>query len=104
MWTAARRESEWNQPFCPVRETARAASSGRRDKEQIESAAGPVLVDKGLTEEDEVPISPGMKYTHYAPSAPMAIADGGARRIQELADTYKSRETNRHSDNRRERR
>ena len=45
-------------------------------KEQIESAAGPVLVDKGLTEEDEVPISPGMKYTHYAPSAPMAIAFG----------------------------
>ncbi|AOC92784.1 L-threonylcarbamoyladenylate synthase [Bacillus sp. L381] len=60
-------------------------------KEQIESAAGPVLVDKGLTEEDEVPISPGMKYTHYAPSAPLAIADGGARRIQELADEYKSR-------------
>lgn len=58
-------------------------------KEQIEAAAGPILVDKGLTEEDEIPISPGMKYTHYAPSAPLAIAEGDAARIQELADGYK---------------
>ncbi|KXZ17055.1 tRNA threonylcarbamoyladenosine biosynthesis protein [Bacillus nakamurai] len=58
-------------------------------KEQIEAIAGPILVDKGLTEDDEIPISPGMKYTHYAPSAPLAIAEGGAARIQELADGYK---------------
>lgn len=43
-------------------------------KEQIEAVIGPIHVDKGLSDQNEKPISPGMKYTHYAPTAPLAIA------------------------------
>ncbi|MGE0908864.1 L-threonylcarbamoyladenylate synthase [Bacillus atrophaeus] len=57
-------------------------------KEQIEEEIGEVLVDKGLTEKNETPISPGMKYTHYAPSAPLAVTEGSAERIQALVREY----------------
>ncbi|MCI4170999.1 threonylcarbamoyl-AMP synthase, partial [Bacillus spizizenii] len=33
-------------------------------KEHIEAEIGPILVDKGLRDQNEKPISPGMKYTH----------------------------------------
>ncbi len=57
-------------------------------KEQIEAEIGPILVDKGLSDQNEKPISPGMKYTHYAPTAPLAICEGGPERIQHLIQEY----------------
>ncbi|CAM5362571.1 tRNA threonylcarbamoyladenosine biosynthesis protein [Bacillus safensis FO-36b] [Bacillus safensis subsp. safensis] len=36
-------------------------------KEALEEVVGTVSVDPGLTKKDEAPVSPGMKYTHYAP-------------------------------------
>lgn len=57
-------------------------------KEQLEEAAGPVLIDQGLTDEKKAPMSPGMKYTHYAPEAPLAIVNGGVEDIQRLIDQY----------------
>ncbi|KUP36353.1 L-threonylcarbamoyladenylate synthase [Bacillus halotolerans] len=57
-------------------------------KEQIEAEIGPILVDKGLADQNEKPISPGMKYTHYAPSAPLVISEGSPERIQTLIQEY----------------
>ncbi|MGG1229365.1 L-threonylcarbamoyladenylate synthase [Bacillus halotolerans] len=57
-------------------------------KEQIEAEIGPILVDKGLADQNEKPISPGMKYTHYAPSAPLVISEGSPERIQALIQEY----------------
>ncbi len=57
-------------------------------KEQIEAEIGPILVDKGLADQNEKPISPGMKYTHYAPSAPLVISEGSPERIQMLIQEY----------------
>ncbi|RKL67993.1 threonylcarbamoyl-AMP synthase [Salipaludibacillus neizhouensis] len=45
-------------------------------KEALEQVVGEVLQDPALTEEEEAPKSPGMKYTHYAPSAPLILVDG----------------------------
>ncbi|MBU5244688.1 threonylcarbamoyl-AMP synthase [Bacillus halotolerans] len=57
-------------------------------KEQIEAEIGPILVDKGIADQNEQPISPGMKYTHYAPSAPLVIFEGSPERIQTLIQEY----------------
>lgn len=57
-------------------------------KEQIEAVIGPIHVDKGLSDQNEKPISPGMKYTHYAPTAPLAICEGSPERIQHLIQEY----------------
>ncbi|CAL1522266.1 L-threonylcarbamoyladenylate synthase [Bacillus subtilis] len=57
-------------------------------KEQIEAVIGPIHVDKGLSDQNEKPISPGMKYTHYAPTAPLAICEGSPERIQHLIKEY----------------
>ncbi|MGG3625337.1 L-threonylcarbamoyladenylate synthase [Bacillus gobiensis] len=58
-------------------------------KEELERVAGPVRMDEALTDERKAPISPGMKYRHYAPVAPLTIVDGRPEQIQELADRYK---------------
>ncbi|MDG4657634.1 L-threonylcarbamoyladenylate synthase [Ectobacillus antri] len=55
-------------------------------KEQLEEVIGPVLVDPGLESHVEKPKSPGMKYTHYAPKAPLVIADGSTSFVQALID------------------
>ncbi|KAA6451030.1 threonylcarbamoyl-AMP synthase [Bacillus swezeyi] len=57
-------------------------------KEQLEEAAGPVLIDQGITDEKKAPLSPGMKYTHYAPEAPLAIIKGSLKNIQQLIEQY----------------
>lgn len=57
-------------------------------KEQIEAVIGPIHLDKGLSDQNEKPISPGMKYTHYAPTAPLAICEGSPERIQHLIQEY----------------
>lgn len=44
--------------------------------EMLERAAGEVVLDPGLTDAAQVPKAPGMKYTHYAPDAPMTLLVG----------------------------
>ncbi|MGY3766470.1 L-threonylcarbamoyladenylate synthase [Vagococcus vulneris] len=44
-------------------------------KEQIETEIGPVLIDKHLIDQQEVPKSPGMKYKHYSPDTPVIMID-----------------------------
>ena len=46
-------------------------------KEAIEEVIGPVILDANLSDEAAAPRSPGMKYTHYAPSAPLYLVEGG---------------------------
>jgi L-threonylcarbamoyladenylate synthase len=53
-------------------------------KEQLEAVIGKINVDPGLKEQSEAPKSPGMKYTHYAPRAPLYIVDGSPQFLQEL--------------------
>ena len=47
--------------------------------EALEEVAGPVAVDKAVTErlkDGEQPKAPGMKYRHYAPKAPVTVVRG----------------------------
>lgn len=43
---------------------------------QIESVIGPIKIDDAIHKTVEKPKSPGMKYTHYAPNAPLTIYIG----------------------------
>ena len=59
--------------------------------EALEEVAGPVTVDKAVTEllkDGEKPRAPGMKYRHYAPKAPVTVvtgpAEASARTIRQL--------------------
>ncbi|GGE81985.1 L-threonylcarbamoyladenylate synthase [Priestia taiwanensis] len=58
-------------------------------KEQLEEVAGEVEVDPALLNEVEAPRSPGMKYTHYAPDAPLTIVQGSESFMQQLVDRAK---------------
>ncbi|WP_077619920.1 L-threonylcarbamoyladenylate synthase [Bacillus sinesaloumensis] len=53
-------------------------------KEQLESVCGVVEVDKAILTDNEAPKSPGMKYKHYAPTAPLTIVNGSQGFIQSL--------------------
>ena len=43
----------------------------------------PETIEKSLSE-NERPLSPGMKYRHYAPSCPLVLLDGDKRNIEEF--------------------
>ncbi|HDR7382559.1 TPA: threonylcarbamoyl-AMP synthase [Bacillus toyonensis] len=58
-------------------------------KEQLEAVIGTVSLDPALKDEKEKPKSPGMKYTHYAPKAPLSIVEGSREFIQRLVDKKK---------------
>lgn len=58
-------------------------------KEQLEEAVGQVLLDPALKDETKAPKSPGMKYTHYAPEAPLTIVEGSREFLQELVQQRK---------------
>lgn len=45
-------------------------------KEDLEEILPQVMVDPALADEQHQPKSPGMKYTHYAPEAPLWLIDG----------------------------
>jgi L-threonylcarbamoyladenylate synthase len=72
-----------------VGETPVILRPGGVTKEELEKVAGPVQIDAAITDEKKAPLSPGMKYRHYAPTAPLTIVCGKPERIQELADQYK---------------
>jgi L-threonylcarbamoyladenylate synthase len=58
-------------------------------KEQLEEVVGKVEVDPSLKEGKGAPKSPGMKYTHYAPDAPVYLVDGTKEDVQRLVDEKK---------------
>jgi L-threonylcarbamoyladenylate synthase len=45
-------------------------------KEEMEKVIGTVKMDQALQDEREKPRAPGMKYTHYAPNAPLWLVEG----------------------------
>ena len=54
--------------------------------EALEEVAGPVAVDKAVTErlkDGEQPKAPGMKYRHYAPRADLTIVEGPSDKVVE---------------------
>lgn len=59
-------------------------------KEQLEEVVGTVEVDPSLKEGKGAPKSPGMKYTHYAPDAPVYLVDGSRSDLQLLVDNKKA--------------
>ncbi len=62
---------------------------GAVTKEQIEAVIGEVSVDAALLDAGQAPKSPGMKYRHYAPDAPLYLVDGSREFIQTLVDKKK---------------
>jgi len=58
--------------------------------EQLEEVVGRVDVDPSLKEGKGAPKSPGMKYTHYAPDAPVYLVDGTRADLQKLVDNKKA--------------
>jgi L-threonylcarbamoyladenylate synthase len=56
---------------------------------QIEEVVGEVKVDPALSNSAEQPKSPGMKYTHYAPDAPLYLVEGNREHIQTLINERK---------------
>ncbi|WP_394138580.1 L-threonylcarbamoyladenylate synthase [Cytobacillus oceanisediminis] len=58
-------------------------------KEQLEAVVGEISVDPALTDEEQAPKSPGMKYRHYAPDAPLYLVEGTREDIQRLVDEKK---------------
>lgn len=59
-------------------------------KEALEKVVGTVNVDPGLMKKDEAPVSPGMKYTHYAPEAKMYIFHGTDEDMQRHIQRYQA--------------
>jgi L-threonylcarbamoyladenylate synthase len=53
-------------------------------KEQLEEILGEVKVDPALTYGELKPKSPGMKYRHYAPNAPLFLVNGSKEFLQKL--------------------
>jgi L-threonylcarbamoyladenylate synthase len=58
-------------------------------KEQLEAVVGEVKVDPALTDGQSKPKSPGMKYRHYAPNAPLYLVNGRKEFIQKLVTEKK---------------
>lgn len=53
-------------------------------QEQIEKLIEEVTVDQALVNEEVAPKAPGMKYTHYAPDAPLYLVEGSKEKLQAL--------------------
>ena len=60
-------------------------------REEIEALIGKVQQDKALSQMNHVPKSPGMKYAHYAPKAPLYIVEGGPVFLQQQIDMAKEK-------------
>lgn len=55
-------------------------------KEQLEEVVGEVETDPALLNEEMRPKSPGMKYRHYSPNAPLYLVKGSKNFLQALID------------------
>ncbi|MBM7652706.1 L-threonylcarbamoyladenylate synthase [Neobacillus cucumis] len=55
-------------------------------KEQLEEVIGKVWEDAALKDQSARPKSPGMKYTHYAPNAPLFMVSGTREFLQTLVE------------------
>ncbi|WP_163182631.1 L-threonylcarbamoyladenylate synthase [Neobacillus sedimentimangrovi] len=55
-------------------------------REQLEAVIGEVRIDPALINESEQPKSPGMKYRHYAPNAPLYLVSGTREFLQRLVE------------------
>ncbi|NAO99381.1 threonylcarbamoyl-AMP synthase, partial [Halomonas sp. MG34] len=56
-------------------------------KEQLEEVVGTVMIDPGLANDKEQrPKSPGMKYRHYSPDAPLWLVEGSSEKLQQVID------------------
>lgn len=58
-------------------------------KEDIEEVIGSVELDAALHSETTKPKAPGMKYTHYAPNAPMYLYEGSPKALQEVVNHFR---------------
>lgn len=56
-------------------------------KEEIEAEIGPINLDFALHSEQETPMSPGMKYTHYAPAGTLWLVPDRSRIPELIART-----------------
>ena len=68
---------------------------GKITKEDIEAIGLKVSIADAVTnmlKEGEVAISPGMKYRHYAPKAPVILLDGSKEAIASYLKTHSSQE------------
>ncbi|RST77065.1 threonylcarbamoyl-AMP synthase [Siminovitchia acidinfaciens] len=63
---------------------------GGVSKEEIKEVIGNVEQDPALIGSKAAPKSPGMKYRHYAPVAPLFLTDGNQEWIQGLIDQKRS--------------
>lgn len=64
---------------------------GAVTKEQLEAVIGEVSIDAALADATQAPKSPGMKYRHYAPDAPLYLVEGSREFIQSLVDKQKAK-------------
>ncbi|WP_409293479.1 L-threonylcarbamoyladenylate synthase [Peribacillus sp. SCS-37] len=55
-------------------------------REQLEAVIGSVRSDVSLSDPNEAPRSPGMKYKHYAPQAELTLVNGSPEFLQSLVD------------------
>jgi L-threonylcarbamoyladenylate synthase len=66
---------------------------GKITKEDIESIGIKVLIADAVIDslkENEIAISPGMKYKHYAPKSPVILLDGTKEQISEYINEHSS--------------
>ncbi|BAQ09897.1 sua5/ycio/yrdc/ywlc family protein [Bacillus sp. OxB-1] len=61
---------------------------GNTTREMIEEVIGPVQIEVG--EIEKAPRSPGMKYTHYAPDAPLFVIHPDGRKLEAAIQTLQS--------------
>jgi len=54
--------------------------------EELSVVVGEVGTDPALVDSGQAPKSPGMKYRHYAPNAPLYLVDGPVAEIQRFVD------------------
>ncbi|ADU32318.1 L-threonylcarbamoyladenylate synthase [Evansella cellulosilytica] len=67
-------------------ETVMLLRPGGISKEALEEIVGVVEVDPALVAADHTPKSPGMKYTHYAPDAPLQLIDGSTDFFRKIVE------------------
>ncbi|MGE7183625.1 L-threonylcarbamoyladenylate synthase [Peribacillus sp. NPDC006672] len=58
--------------------------------EQLEAVIGEVRQDVALKNQETPPKAPGMKYTHYAPKAPLFLVKGNQAFLQKLVNEKRS--------------